>query len=88
MSMAMSFIIFKNQEYWLDKTPRELMERFTNFAHLSLLLMSLTKLMCFSEQYSNCHRQNMSQAIIQLDHGGSWVQIPSGARIFLSLRFS
>ena len=50
MSIAMSFIIFKNQEYWLDKTSRELMEGFTNFTHLSLLLMSLTKLMCFSEQ--------------------------------------
>ena len=23
-----------------------------------------------------------------LDHGGSWVQIPSGVRIFPSLRFS
>ena len=25
---------------------------------------------------------------IRLDHGGSWVQIPSGARIFPSLHFS
>ena len=32
--------------------------------------------------------QSLSGQSIRLDHGGSWVQIPSGARIFPSLRIS
>ena len=35
---------------------------------------------------SRCHIKAYQDAY--LDHGGSWVQIPSGARIFPSLRFS
>ena len=46
--MPVSFIISKNIEHSLEKTPRELMERFTNLTHLLLLVMSLTKFMYFS----------------------------------------
>ena len=60
----------KNVEHSSEKTPRELMERFTNFTHL--LLISLIKFRYFSFLRTVLLLRLDSKPTVILEHIGTW----------------